>query len=155
MQWIDLPNFRLVCHWVTAPVYQRVLGILYHLLMRSNINLIKGQEVCTQGSIRLQGGTNTSGCVEVCHINVWGTVCGDSYWGITGAQVACRQLGLPTTGATTHILYDVPDATRVSWLVNRRCVGTESSLFNCSAHITEGNCYRSRYAGVSCQDSKS
>ena len=51
----------------------------------------------TQGAIRLQGGTNTSGRVEICNNGIWGTVC-DNFWGIADAQVACRQLGLPLTG---------------------------------------------------------
>ena len=51
---------------------------------------------CTQGAIRLQGGTTTSGRVEICYNNVWGTVC-DDLWGNVDARVACRQLGLPST----------------------------------------------------------
>ena len=49
---------------------------------------------CTQGDIRLRGGSATSGRVEICNKNIWGTVCDDS-WGATDARVACRQLGLP------------------------------------------------------------
>ena len=117
--------------------------------------LIKGQAPCTQGSIRLQGNTTTSGLVEVCYINVWGTVCDDHDWGIIDAQVACRQLGLPTTGATTLTVSAVPDGTRENWLGYINCVGNESSLFNCSSVLTGNDyCYKS-YAGVSCQDSKS
>ena len=93
--------------------------------------------------------------MEVCHINVWGTVCGNYDWGIADAQVACRQLGLPYTGATTVTVSAVPVNTRVSWLRNVRCVGTENSLFNCNVQPSEINCYSSGYAGVSCQDSKS
>ena len=118
--------------------------------------LIIDQVTCTQGSIRLQGSTNTSGRVEVCHINVWGTVCADSAWGINDAQVACRQLGLPTNGATTISVYNVPDRTKVNWFRYVRCIGTESSLFNCNIiRPSDFNCYSRRYAGVSCQDSKS
>ena len=119
-----------------------------------------GQAPCNQGSIRLQGGTSTSGRVEVCHINVWGKVCGDSSWGRADAQVACRQLGLPTTGASTHTLSSynvsaVSNGTQVSWLRYVRCVGTESSLFNCPHDITWINyCFQSD-AEVRCQDSKS
>ena len=51
---------------------------------------------CTQGAIRLRGGTSTFGRVEICNNNIWGTVCDDS-WGSTDARVACRQLGLPYT----------------------------------------------------------
>ena len=93
--------------------------------------------------------------MEVCHINVWGTVCGDSYWGLTDAHVACRQLGLPVSGAETLTITAVPDGTRVSWLMNVRCFGTESSLFDCNVQPSEINCYRSRYAGVNCKDGES
>ena len=94
--------------------------------------------------------------MEVCHLNVWGTVCGDSTWGLIDAIVACRQLGLPATGAATiYTVTAVPDVTQVSWLRNVRCDGTESSLFNCNVEPSERNCYRSGYAGVSCHNSKS
>ena len=52
---------------------------------------------CTTGSLRLQGGTGVRGRVEICNANQWGTVC-DDFWSTADAQVACRQLGLPTTG---------------------------------------------------------
>ena len=44
------------------------------------------------GSIRLQGGTNVEGRVEVCIHSVWRTVCSDS-WDNRDAAVACAQLG--------------------------------------------------------------
>ena len=52
---------------------------------------------CSQGDIRLQGGTATSGRVEICNSNVWGTVCDDG-WSASDAQVACKQLGFPAAG---------------------------------------------------------
>ena len=117
--------------------------------------LIIGKAPCSQGSIRLQSGSNTSGLVEVCHINIWGTVFGDSAWGFADAQVACRQLGLPTTGAKSHSVYAVPDVTRVNWMSNVRCIGTEGNLFDCNFQSSENYFNIYRYAGVSCQDSKS
>ena len=51
---------------------------------------------CTQGAIRLQGGTATEGRVEICNNNIWGTVC-DDQWDNTDARVSCQQLGFPTS----------------------------------------------------------
>ena len=50
------------------------------------------------GDIRLRGGQNaTSGRVEVFNGTTWGTVC-DDFWSSNDATVACRQLGLGTSG---------------------------------------------------------
>ena len=105
---------------------------------------------CTQGAIRLQGGTATRGRVEICNNNVWGTVCDDA-WGAPDAQVACRQLGFPTTGATALTLGNVPDGTGQIWLDNVNCRGTEARLIDCPANpLGSHNCAHFEDAGVNC-----
>ena len=52
---------------------------------------------CNYGDIRLQGGNTTSGRLEICNRNVWGTVC-DDFWDAVDAEVACTQLGFEING---------------------------------------------------------
>ena len=46
----------------------------------------------SEGEIRLRGGTEKEGRVEMCLNNTWGTLCSNS-WSDTEVAVACQQLG--------------------------------------------------------------
>ena len=52
---------------------------------------------CEDGTIQLQGGTQTGGRLEVCVNGTWGTVCSD-FWDNADASVVCVQLGYSRYG---------------------------------------------------------
>ena len=53
---------------------------------------------CREGDVKFGDGRSSyEGRIEVCHNNVWGTVCNHNFDRRESA-VVCRQLGLPYTG---------------------------------------------------------
>lgn len=52
---------------------------------------------CVDGDLRLQDGLSVyEGRLEVCHNELWGTIC-DDVWNQQASNVACRQLGFNGT----------------------------------------------------------
>ncbi|KAL5013038.1 hypothetical protein ScPMuIL_011589 [Solemya velum] len=103
-------------------------------------------------TIRLVGGVIPSeGRVEVFHSNTWGTVCDDSF-GVSSAQVVCRMLGYPTTGAIAkpNAYFGVGTGKPIL-LDDVRCTGREQTIDTCR-HNTWGrhNCGHGEDVGVIC-----
>ncbi|XP_041864219.1 deleted in malignant brain tumors 1 protein-like [Melanotaenia boesemani] len=110
--------------------------------------------VCLGTEIRLAGpgSTRCSGRVEIRHNGEWGTVCDDS-WGLTDAEVVCRQLTCGTAlNATSSAVFG--EGTGQIWLDEVACSGSESSLLNCQHRgFGKHDCKHSEDAGVVCSAS--
>ena len=104
---------------------------------------------CTEGDIRLVGGSNNhEGRVEVCHDNEWGTVC-DDLWSDIDGSVACRQLGYSFVRVTTNAFFGQGNGPIL--LDNLYCTGSENRLIDCEHQgIGSHNCDHTKDAGVVC-----
>ena len=103
----------------------------------------------TDGTIRINGSSPTTGRVEVYYNGEWGTICDDA-WDIDDAKVVCRQLGfqvaLQAYSGATH-----GEGTGPIWIDDVACSGSESHLYDCR-HRGWGNhdCTHSRDVSVKC-----
>ena len=53
---------------------------------------------CTDGELRLVGGTELSGHVEICYNRVWYGVCSDNYNRYNTPNTICKELGYSSQG---------------------------------------------------------
>ena len=112
----------------------------------------------------MDGRNQFHGRVEVCALDVWGTVCDDS-WDDQDAQVVCRQLGYPCkycsvfqcsnnsllAGWSVGNNVKSGNQSQPIYLDDVNCIGTETSLLNCShLGIGQHNCNHSEDTGVVC-----
>uniref|UniRef100_A0A8C4TC72 Soluble scavenger receptor cysteine-rich domain-containing protein SSC5D n=1 Tax=Erpetoichthys calabaricus TaxID=27687 RepID=A0A8C4TC72_ERPCA len=101
--------------------------------------------------LRLVGGSNCSGRVEIKYDGSWGTVCDDS-WDLKDAQVVCRQLGC---GEPASADLEFGGGIGIIWLNKVNCIGLESFLWDCPhALVGLNDCHHKEDAGVTCRDLK-
>ena len=99
------------------------------------------------GQLRLAGGNETAGRVEIFLDGEWGTVC-DDWWGLDDARVACHQLGFP--GAISAPIYAAfGEGSGPIHLDELVCDEGETDLLNCG-HSRNPYCDHSEDAGVVC-----
>ena len=81
--------------------------------------------------LRLVGGSDKQGDVEILYYGIWGYVCNiRSSFYINNANVACRQLGFP---GASEIRSEYQDYTKTPlWLDSVQCFGNETGLEHCS-----------------------
>ena len=105
--------------------------------------------------VRLVGGSEAFGRVEVNYEELWGTVC-DYGWSFVDAKVICTQLGFPSTGQH-GVTYDAyfGEGTGNIWLDSVSCYGNEKNIRECS-HRGWGvyTCTHRDDAGVFCDRGK-
>jgi len=100
--------------------------------------------------IRLAGGNDTAGRVEILYNGQWGTIC-DDQWDILDAEVVCRQLDLGPPLASTKKAFPFGKGTGSILLDNVACNGNELNIVQCRHHgFKVHNCNHNEDAGVVC-----
>ncbi|XP_025112203.1 deleted in malignant brain tumors 1 protein-like [Pomacea canaliculata] len=109
-----------------------------------------GPMIPTITQIRLVGGDDHQGRVEIQHNGFWGTLCDDS-WGIKEARVTCNQLGLTNVVPVPMANAYYGQGSGQIWLDEVDCLGNETNLDKCR-HKPFGynDCDHSEDAGLLC-----
>ena len=107
---------------------------------------------CEEAAVRLVDGPSCNcGRVEVCHDDVWGTICDDD-WDYRDAIVVCKQLGYETYEQRFIEAY-FGEGDGPIWLDNMRCAASYVHITQCSNRLQWGdhNCDHDEDAGVCCK----
>lgn len=103
--------------------------------------------------VRLKNGnTPNEGFIEIKGSDgIWGGIC-DDQWDKLDADIVCQMLGYPTAETVYAKSSPFGFGTGSFVLDDVKCVGTETSVFDCP-HKAEGshNCNSSEWAGVKCK----
>lgn len=100
------------------------------------------------GEVRLAGGSDTAGRVEVFYNGEWGTVC-DNSWDIEDANIVCNQLGSPRAlSALSGAAFGEGSGPIHFDYVG--CFGGEPDLLRCSRSTLPINCLHDQDASVTC-----
>ena len=104
--------------------------------------------------LRLTGGSDKEGTIEILYYGVWGYVCrqpGDVF-SLNSANVACRRVGFPGAVSVPARTWTSYSSTTPFWLRDVQCFGNETGLEQCS-HLGFNNythCGRLDVVGVLC-----
>ena len=80
-------------------------------MLRSNVPIhyidipLGGYINCTDGQLRLVGGTELSGRIEICYNRVWYGVCADNYNTYNKPGTICKGLGFSSQGTLLLLNY--------------------------------------------------
>uniref|UniRef100_A0A1X7VN53 Deleted in malignant brain tumors 1 protein n=1 Tax=Amphimedon queenslandica TaxID=400682 RepID=A0A1X7VN53_AMPQE len=142
-------TWQAVCGQGNSRVDNNLASVVCSALGYSRYDTIKAPVNCTDGSIRLYGGSSTmEGILHVCANGAWGTVC-SGYWYDRDNAVACRQLGFLSYGYETHS--SVNDFPAIFSYFS--CQGTENSLYNCSyTGLRYASCTNRQVIKVTCEE---
>ncbi|XP_038047647.1 deleted in malignant brain tumors 1 protein-like [Patiria miniata] len=101
-------------------------------------------------TIRLVGGSNSSGRVEIYRNETWGTIC-DNKWDIDDATVVCRELGFSEAEEAKMGAYFGQGSGPVH-MEGVACEGSEEALGDCPSQCwEESTCGHTQDAGVVCR----
>ncbi|KAJ8027602.1 Deleted in malignant brain tumors 1 protein [Holothuria leucospilota] len=102
-----------------------------------------------EGSVRLAGGHDLAGRVEIYKDNQWGTVCDDD-WDVLDATVVCRQLGFKdAVSAPKKAAFG--EGVGPIHIDSVKCLGDEESLLDCE-YKRDADCTHNEDASATCRD---